>query len=80
MQKCIQASIPTDLGGYLKESIREWQGKGFKDVVCKLAWCSAVYNIWRHRNDVKYGHKANAKEKMLQKVCWEVRTRIIGEG
>jgi hypothetical protein len=50
-----------------------------KDVVCKLAWGSAVYNIWRHRNDVKYGNKMNAKEKMLQKVCWEVRTRIIGE-
>jgi hypothetical protein len=37
-----------------------------KDVVCKLALGSAVYNIWRHRNEVKYGNKMNAKENVAE--------------
>jgi hypothetical protein len=36
----------------LRKDIGEWQGKKLKAVVCKLAWSSAVYNIWKHQNDV----------------------------
>ena len=49
-------------------------------MVCKLAWGAAVYNIWRQRNDVKHGNRINLEEKVLQKICWELRSRIVGKG
>lgn len=59
---------------------REWQDKRLKDAVCKLALGSAVYNIWGYRYDVKFGRHLSSEEKMLQKICWEVRTRIMEKG
>jgi hypothetical protein len=35
-------------GRYLKEGYWRIAGKKLKAVVCKLAWGSAVYNIWQH--------------------------------
>lgn len=80
MQKCSQITIPTDWEDILRKCIREWRGKSLKVVVCKLAWGSAVYNIWRYRNDMEHGNEMYSEEKLLQKICWEVRTRIAGKG
>jgi hypothetical protein len=41
-----------DLEDISRKDIGEWQDKKLKAVVCKLAWGLAVYNIWRHQNDV----------------------------
>lgn len=48
--------------------------------MCKLAWGTTVYNLWGHRNNVKFGNNMISEEKLLQKICWEMRTRIIGKG
>lgn len=68
MQKCFQVSIPTDWEDIVRKGIGEWQGKSLKAVVCKLAWSSAVYNIWKYRIDVKFGNQLNSEEKLLQKL------------
>ena len=39
-----------------------------------------VYNLWRYRNDVKLSNRLYSEEIFLQKICWEVKTRIVGEG
>jgi hypothetical protein len=40
-----------------------------KAVLCKLAWGSSVYNLWRHRNDLKFGNHPLSEDRILQKVC-----------
>jgi hypothetical protein len=32
-----------------------------------------VYHLWRQRNDVRFGNSLISEEKMIQKICWEVR-------
>jgi hypothetical protein len=63
MQRCLQVNIPTNWEDILRKGLGEWLGKKLKAVVCKLAWGSAVYSIWRHQNDVKFGNHLNSEEK-----------------
>jgi hypothetical protein len=80
MQKYNQSSIPTEWDDFLSKGVREWKGKNLRAVICKLAWGSAVYNLWRFRSDVKFWNQTISEEKMLQKICREVRTRIMWNG
>lgn len=41
---------------------------------------AAVYHIWRLRNDVKFGNPLISEEKLVQRICWEVRSRILWKG
>jgi len=72
MQKCSLISFPTAWDEVLSKSL--------KVVVRKLVWGSTVYNIWRYRNNVKFGNRLFAAEQILQNICWEVSTRIVGKG
>jgi hypothetical protein len=80
MQKCSFISFSTVWEEVLIKGPSVWRGKILKGVVCKLAWGSIVYNIWRHRNNVKFGNRLCTKEQILQNICWEVRTRIVVQG
>lgn len=57
-----------------------WKGKSLKNVVCKLAWGSCVYNLWKQRNNVKFGTQPSSEEKTLQNKCWKVSSRVVGKG
>jgi hypothetical protein len=48
--------------------------------MCKLAWGSTVYNLWRFRNDVKFGNSLCSEEKLLQKISWEVMIHMVSKG
>jgi hypothetical protein len=39
-----------------------------------------VYHLWRQRNDVKFGNMLISEEKMVQRISWEVRSRIMWKG
>lgn len=39
-----------------------------------------VYHLWRQRNDVKFGNMLILEEKMVQRISWEVRSRIMWKG
>lgn len=56
MRKCSQISIPTVWDEVLSKGVRDWRDKSLKALVSKLAWGSTVYNIWRYRNDMKFGN------------------------
>jgi hypothetical protein len=55
------------------------KSKSLKAVVCKLVWGSSVYNLWRYRNDLKFGNQALSEDRILQRICREFRTCIVGE-
>lgn len=64
----------------LKKGVKDWRGKNFKAVICRLACGSVVYHLWRQRNDEKFGNMSISEEKMVQMISWEVRTRIMCKG
>lgn len=39
-----------------------------------------MYNIWRERNNIKHGNQLLTEEKLVQKIRWEVRTRLMSKG
>jgi hypothetical protein len=60
------------MGRYSK-GVKEWKGKSLKTIICRLAWGLVKYHLWRQRNDVRFGNSLISEEKMIQKICWEVR-------
>jgi len=59
---------------------REWKNKSLKANICRLVLSATVYNIWRNRNELKYGNHPKTEEQLMQKIFWEVRTRVLGKG
>jgi hypothetical protein len=39
-----------------------------------------VYNLWRFRNDVKFGNSSCSEEKLPQKISWVVMTCMLSKG
>ena len=68
IQKCNQPHIPFEWDDILNKGVREWKGKSLGAVICKLAWSSAIYNMWRQRNVVKFGNQLISEEIMLQEI------------
>lgn len=53
-----------------------WKEKSLlSHVVCKLAWGSIVYNIWRQ----KFSYQICTEEQILHQINWEVCTRVVGK-
>jgi hypothetical protein len=49
-------------------------------MICKLSLGSTVYNLWKLRNDLKFGNDLLSEEKLLQEVSWEIRNWIVSIG
>ena len=41
----------------MRVRLKDWKGKILSSLVCKLALGATVYNIWKHRNNVKFGNR-----------------------
>jgi superfamily II helicase len=75
--ECNQDAISTKWEEIIEKEVKEWREKSIKAVICRRAWGSAVYHLWMQRNYVKFGNHLISEEKIIQMVCWEVRTRIM---
>jgi hypothetical protein len=62
-----QYLIPTNWGEVVRKGLRDWKEKHLQAIVCKLAWGSTVYNIWKFRNDVKFGNICVLKKNSYKK-------------
>jgi hypothetical protein len=51
------------------EVVKAWKGKKIHSIVCKLALCATVYNIWKHHNNIKFCNRVNSEEQILQVIC-----------
>ena len=57
--------------------LKEWKGKTMKAYLCRLVFASTIYNIWRNRNALKHNNNPCIKEKLIQRIRWEVRTGLL---
>jgi hypothetical protein len=49
-------------------------------VLCRLVLHSAVYHLWRARNEIKHNGHPKTEEQVLRLIYWDVRSRISGKG
>jgi hypothetical protein len=55
--------------------------KGFESKCLQASfWLYYVQYIWWIRKELKHGNQPKTDEKILQKIKWEVRARILGKG
>jgi hypothetical protein len=61
-------------------SVRKWKEKYLKVVLFKLVLSATVYNSWRERCNIKHGNKLMTEKRIMMKISWEVRTRVLSKG
>jgi hypothetical protein len=59
---------------------QELKGCGLKTSLCRLSLGAVVYNHWKHRNDIKHGNTPLSEDRIIQKIKWEICTRILSKG
>jgi hypothetical protein len=64
----------------MDEGCKNWKTKSMFGVVCCLVLSSAVYVLWRARNEVKHAGHPRTEEQILKHIFWEVRSRVAGKG
>jgi hypothetical protein len=47
---------------------------------CRLVLQSAVYHLWRARNEIKHNCCPKTEEQVLRSIYWDVRYQISGKG
>jgi len=51
-----------------------------KSRLCILSLGAAVYNLWKHRNDILHGNVLSSEEMIIAKIKWEIQARIMAKG
>jgi hypothetical protein len=64
----------------VERGVKDWKGKGLKAVLIKLYLGASVYNLWWERNNSRNGNHLQIEEKLIQKISWVVRMKIISNG
>jgi hypothetical protein len=64
----------------IDEGCRTWKSKSLMGTICRLILSSAVYWIWRARNELKVGGQPLTEEQVLKQIFWAVRCRVSGKG
>lgn len=59
------SSFCTGWDEVVRVRLKDWKGKILSSLVCKLALVATVYNIWKHRNNVKFGNRLYTEEQIL---------------
>jgi hypothetical protein len=60
--------------------LREWNKKSLYANTCRLLLSSTAYNLCPNRNEIKHGSHPKTEEQILQRLFWEVRTRVVVKG
>lgn len=56
------------------------KGKSLKVTLCKLAFETVVYHIWKQRNDIRHDNVLKIEEQILKGMHWEIRSQSDGCG
>jgi len=59
----------------LTEGCRTWKKKTMLGVLCRL-----VYGLWKARNAIRLCGVPSTEEQVLERIFWEVRSRLSGKG
>lgn len=57
------------------EEVMEWGV-----TLCKLAFETVVYHIWKQRNDIRHDNVLKIEEQILKGMHWEIRSQSDGCG
>ena len=63
----------------LRWGLKEWK-RDLKSTLCRLGWCVTIYNIWQHPNNIRHGNQILTKEKIVARIKWKVKTKVIATG
>jgi hypothetical protein len=80
MQRCNIDNPDLDWSNVLDVGCRQWKTKRLWGVLCRLVLNSAVYHLWRARNEIKHHGHSKTEEQVLRLICWDIRSRISGKG
>ena len=76
MDRCLFVDPPDVWDEIIDRGVQNWKGKSLKSILVRLCLSSTVYAIWRERNSIRHGVHLLSEEKILLKICWEIRTQI----
>lgn len=76
---CLVDEVHTCWDDVLRWGLKSWK-KSLKPNLCRLGWSAAIYNIWKHQNNIRHGNQILTKEKIVARIKWEVRTKAIAIG
>lgn len=62
--------------GVFRWGVADLKNGSLKSLLCKMGWGTAVYHIWKQRNDIRHGNIPRTEERIIVQVRWEVRSRI----
>jgi hypothetical protein len=75
MQRCPGVPCLLDWQVLLTEGCRTWKKKTMLGVLCRL-----VYGLWKARNAIRLCGVPSTEEQVLERIFWEVRSRLSGKG
>jgi hypothetical protein len=64
---------PTCWEDLVSFGLEEWRGKTMKTYLCRLVFAFIIYNIWRNHNALRHNNNLFTKEKLIQRIRWELR-------
>jgi hypothetical protein len=78
MSRCnvINPSIKWD--EIIHMGISKWENKNLKGIIYRLVLGSIVYHIWCTRNEFQHYEHPLTEDRLVKRVIWEVKTRIVG--
>jgi hypothetical protein len=80
MQRCNIENPDIDWLNVMDTGCRQWKTKRMWGVLCRLVLQSAVYHLWRARNEIKHNGCPKTEEQVLRSIYWDVRFRFSGNG
>jgi hypothetical protein len=79
LDRCLITFSSDDWEEIIARGVHDWKGKSLKSDLARLCLSSSVYAIWRERNSIRHGVNLLSEEKILSKICWEVRTQVLSK-
>jgi hypothetical protein len=80
LDRCLIGLPSDDWEDIIAIGVQDWKGKSLKSILARLCLSSTVYAIWRERNSIRHGAHLLSEEKILSKICWEIRTQVSSKG
>jgi hypothetical protein len=78
LKRCDVLYPTTNWDEVIDEGYRSWKDKSLKGSLFRLSFSAIVYNIWRARNEIKFGGQPRTEEQILKQIFWKIRCKISG--
>jgi hypothetical protein len=69
---------PVDWDSLCQWCVDHLKGSSLFATIYKLCLGSAVYHLWRHRNDLEHDNLLRTEEVLIRQIKWDVRSRLLG--